>query len=166
MDCSKVDSLAAKYELGELDYFQIKRFEAHIKKCSYCKKKYGALLLLGAVLYASSKTFTPSPLKLFISSLLFKMLFIIISAFTVLYFSYFAAKQAEFNNIEKLNTIKKTLDNNSYLNQKINNLIFNDKSNSTPSNLKHINIISKDKEKEIQLKVNIQKIDIESRTEK
>lgn len=166
MDCIKIDSLAEKYEFGELDYFNTKRFESHVKKCSRCQKKYGTLLLLGAVLYASSKTFTPSPFKLFMSSLFFKILFITISTFTVLYFSYFAAKQSEINNIEKLNTINKSSYNNSYLNQKINNLILNNKSNSNSSNLRHINIISKDKQKEIQLKVNIRKIDIESRTEK
>jgi|JTFP01.1.fsa_nt_gb hypothetical protein len=164
MNCLQINSLAAKYELGELNYFQIKRFESHIRKCSSCKKKYGTILLLGAVLYASSKTFTPSPFKLFISSLFFKTLFIIISTFTILSFSYFAFKQLEINNMQKINTINSSSNNKNYLNQNTNTSIIHNNSNS--SDLKQINIISKEQGKEIQLKINMQKINIESRTEK
>lgn len=130
----------------------------------FLQKKYETILLLGAVLYASSKTFTPSPFKLFISSLFFKTLFIIISTFTILSFSYFAFKQLEINNMQKINTINSSSNNKNYLNQNTNTSIIHNNSNS--SDLKQINIISKEQGKEIQLKINMQKINIESRTEK
>ncbi len=157
MECKTIDLLAAKYEMGELNYFQVKRFEAHLKKCNVCRKKYKTLILLGAVLYASSKTYTPSTLKLLFSSFLFKIWIIIISTAAVMSIGYISAKTAQTTLVKEKAPISDKLNINFKENSdlKVNN--------SVP---KHINIISKDNDKEIQLKVNIIKGSIESREEK
>ena len=56
MNCIKVEEYAQRYEEGTLNEIEKRKFEKHLKECFECKKKYGALLLLGAVLYASEKT--------------------------------------------------------------------------------------------------------------
>lgn len=55
MECIEAAELAEKYEFGEISGYKKKKFEYHIKNCKKCNKKYGALLLLGAVMSSSVK---------------------------------------------------------------------------------------------------------------
>ena len=56
MNCTETAYLAEKYENGNIWWFQKRRFEQHLKECSRCRKKYAALLLLGAVMASSAKS--------------------------------------------------------------------------------------------------------------
>ena len=55
MECIEAAELAEKYEFGEISGYKKKKFEYHVKNCKKCNKKYGALLLLGAVMSSSVK---------------------------------------------------------------------------------------------------------------
>ena len=55
MECIEAAELAEKYEFGEISGYKKKKFEYHIKNCKNCNKKYGALVLLGAVMSSSVK---------------------------------------------------------------------------------------------------------------
>lgn len=78
MRCGDIESLSIKYELGELDFFQKKIFEYHLKKCPVCKKKYASLIVLGVLLFSSKKIYAPSVFKLLISSLIVKVFLVTI----------------------------------------------------------------------------------------
>ena len=56
MNCTETAYLAEKYENGNIWWFQKRRFEQHLKECSRCRKKYAALLLLGAIMASSAKS--------------------------------------------------------------------------------------------------------------
>ena len=64
MNCKKAEEYAKKYEEGELNYIEKRKFEKHLNECTGCKKKYGVALLLGVVLQASEKTAVQTTLSL------------------------------------------------------------------------------------------------------
>lgn len=55
MECIEAAELAEKYEFGEISSYEKKKFEYHVKSCKKCNKKYGTLILLGAVMASSVK---------------------------------------------------------------------------------------------------------------
>lgn len=162
MECSKIGVLAKKYELGELDYFEKRAFEKHVRSCDKCYKKYKALLLLGALLYASKKTYSPSKIELFFASSAVKIA--AITAAVLIFTAAIHSFGAGFNS-EQESAIKTTeIRNGRNIDENNSGKTENIKNSST--NKKHLKITSREDEKEIEIRINRSSMQIESRGEK
>ncbi len=162
MECKKIDVLAKKYELGELNYFEKSAFEKHVKSCDNCYKKYRALLLLGALLYASKKTYSPSTIELFFASSAVKIAAIAVTAliFTAAVVSFAAGLNSEKEIVTQTTESKKTQISDEKYNSD------NKKTENGTMNKKHLKITSREDEKEIEIKINRSSMQIEARGEK
>lgn len=161
MECSKMSVLAKKYELGELDYFEKKAFEKHARSCDKCYKKYKSLLLLGALLYASKKTYSPSAVEQLFASSAVKIAVIAVAALI------FTAAIHTFGtgfNSEQESTVK-TAENRSVQNIDENSSSKTGNIKNNITNKKHLKITSREDEKEIEIRINRSSMQIESRGE-
>lgn len=109
MRCQDIENLSLKYELGELDFFQKKSFERHLRKCNKCNKKYASILLLGAMLFSAKKVYSPGIISMLLSTVLVKLSIVAVLVITGtvggdrLYQTYFEEKIV--NEIEVNKTI-------------------------------------------------------------
>ncbi len=159
MECTKVDKIAEKYESGELGYFEQKQFEKHVKSCKKCYKKYKSLLLLGALLYASNKIYSPSlAVQLLKSKVTYLLSFILLTSFTTV---MFINKDNKAKNIEKTKSIEKIVTET-----KSEKIKKSDKVETKTRKRDKIRIISAENGKEVYIDLNKKDMSIEKREEK
>ena len=162
MNCKKAEEYAKKYEEGELNYIEKRKFEKHLNECISCKKKYGVALLLGVVLQASEKTAVQTTLSL--TGYLKKAAAVSAAAAAI------AASVIVVDNMkeEKNIIVSESVADKNLEKDSINkNSIEETKAiNKTGSEKTKIRIISKDAGKEVEVKFDRRSLKIESRIEK
>lgn len=157
MNCKTAEKLVEKYELGDLDFIETKLLKNHIKTCKSCNKNYSSLILLGGLLLSSRKTYKASLIKVFLGTSLSKVL--IFSSLS------FVASFSLVNNYFEKTTEKNV---SYYKNQSDKAILVKEfvkkevKKSSEKENT--LRIISKHKDREIEL--NIKEGKIESRNER
>lgn len=162
MNCKKAEEYAKKYEEGELNYIEKRKFEKHLNECTGCKKKYGVALLLGVVLQASEKTAVQTTLSL---TGYLKKAAAISAAAAVIATSVIVVDNTkeEKNIIVSESVTEKNLDKES-VNK--NGIEEQRGINKTGNEKTKIRIISKDAGKEVEMKFDRRNLKIESRIEK
>ncbi len=161
MECTETALLAEKYEFGELQGYKKRSFEHHVKNCKKCHAKYGAILLLGALMGSSAKSAEYSAGSSTLSMVLKSKT---VTVATVLMITAVTGTAA-FNKIRHNSEIKNRTSEESVIlkkEQNIDNIV--EKENE--KQLKTLRIISKYEEKEVEITVDKSNLKMQNRLEK
>ena len=163
MNCNKAEEYAERYENGELNEIEKRKFEKHIKECTGCRKKLGSSLLLGAMLYASEKTAIQTTLSL---SWYLKKAAVVTTAAALITASIVTVSNDKEEVIASKETTSKQITSDKSGNSEIiKEADFKD-GTKTESKNKKIRIISRDAEKEVEFNLNSENMKIETRNER